>query len=124
MEAMKKQRNRMNDHKNMEGEDGLVGNPQGTDTTSEGFKKLKDMINARAQAFTPEEKRNIELNAVRYRMMSYVQNHETPDVVEPGEFIRACLKAVNVKQNAFAAYMDSNPGNIAKILNGSRKINP
>ena len=106
-----------------EGEEGLVGDPDGVDINSEGYHKLQDAIRARSEALTSDQKREIEFNAIRYRMMEYVQNDDNGEVVEPGAFIRQYLKAANVRQNSFAAFIHSNPGNLGKLLNGTRKIN-
>ena len=107
----------------IDGDDGLVGHPGGADTTSDGYRKLQETIRANATALTVDQKREIEFNAIRYRMMEYVQNNENEEVVEPGVFIKQYLKAANVRQNTFAAFIQSNPGNLGKLLNGTRKIN-
>jgi addiction module HigA family antidote len=104
------------------GEDGIAGNPDGVDTNSTGYKKLREAIIARSAAFTNEERREIEFNSIRYRMMEYIENDNEQKVVEPGEFIRQYLKAANVKQNIFADFINTNPGNLGKLLNGKRKI--
>lgn len=108
---------------NVEGEDGIVGNPDGVDTNSESYKQLKEAIKLRSATLTEEEKREIEFNAIRYRMMEYIEDDRGQNVVEPGEFIRQYLKACNVKQNTFANFINTNPGNLGKLLNGKRKIN-
>jgi addiction module HigA family antidote len=108
--------NQMND-------DELVGNPRGVNTSSEGFQKLKKAIRERAVSFSPEEKWQIELSALRYRMQDYVQ--ESNQVIIPtGYFIKEFLRAIGVQLKSFASYINSNPGNVSKILNGTRKINP
>lgn len=106
-----------------EGEDGLVGNRDGADTGSAGYRKLQEMIRVRATAHTPEQQREIAFNAIRYRMIEYLQNDDTEKVIEPGNFIREYLRAAGVRQNTFAVFIHSNPGNLGKLLNGTRKIN-
>ncbi|MFI5137170.1 MAG: transcriptional regulator [Sphingobacteriales bacterium] len=105
------------------GEDGLVGHPDGAGTNSDGYRKLQEIIMARSAALTADQKREIEFNAIRYRMMEYIQNDDSAEVVEPGTFIRQYLKAANIRQNTFAVFIHSNPGNLGKLLNGTRKIN-
>lgn len=105
-------------------DDGLVGNPDGTDKNSLGYSKLQDMVKARSKKLTVDEKREIEFNAIRYRMIEYVQNDDTKEMLDAGFFIREYLRAADVKQNVFAQFIDFNPGNLGKLLNGSRKINP
>jgi len=104
-------------------DDGLVGNPGGVDSRSEGFQKLKMAIRERAAALKPEEKRQIELRAVRYRMQEYLQE-SSQAAIPTGYFIKECLQATGVLLKSFAFYMDSNPGNVSKIIRGSRKISP
>jgi addiction module HigA family antidote len=105
-------------------DDGLVGNPDGTDIDSEGYQKLQDMIRLRSEQFTAEEKREIEFNGIRYQMMEYLRNENTAELLEPGFFIRRYLKAADIKQNAFASFIHAHPGNLGKLLNGTRKIKP
>jgi addiction module HigA family antidote len=104
-------------------DDGLVGNPRGVDNRSEGFLKLKMTIRDRAAGLKPEERRQIELRAVRYRMKEYLQesSHAT---IPTGYFIKECFRATGVQLKSFAFYINSNSGNVSKIINGSRKINP
>jgi addiction module HigA family antidote len=106
-----------------DGEDGIIGNPSGADTDSLAYKQLQEVIRARSAALTMDEKRDIEFNAIRYRMMEYIGNDNDQNVVEPGDFIRQYLKAAKVKQNTFASFINTNPGNLGKLLNGKRKIN-
>jgi len=106
-----------------EGEDGIVGHPAGAETNSEGYLKLRETIMAKSASLTADQKREIEFNAVSYRMIEYVQNDDNDEVIEPGYFIRQYLKAANIKQNTFAGFIHVNPGNFGKLLNGTRKIN-
>jgi addiction module HigA family antidote len=108
---------------NYKEEDGIVGNPGGVDVKSSSYQQLKAAIKTRAAEFTEAEKREIEFNAIRYRMMEYIEDEDYSTVVEPGEFIRQYLKAANVKQNVFASFINTNPGNLGKLLNGERRIN-
>lgn len=117
---IKKTINSMTSRKN---DDGLVGNPGGVDSRSEGFQKLKMAIRERSGALKPEEKRQIELRAVRYRMQEYLQE-SSQAAIPTGYFIKECLQATGVQLKSFAFYINSNSGNVSKIINGSRKINP
>jgi addiction module HigA family antidote len=113
----------INSMTNRKDDDGLVGNPRGADSRSEGFQKLKMTIHDRAAALTPEERRQIELRAVRYRMQEYLEE-SSQAVIPAGYFINECLQATGVKLKSFASYLKSNSGNVSKIIKGSRKINP
>jgi addiction module HigA family antidote len=106
-----------------DGEDGIAGNPDGVDMDSASYKQLREAIKARSAVQTAGEKLEIEFNAIRYRMMEYIRDDSNNNVVEPGEFIRQYLKAAKVKQNTFASFMHTNPGNLGKLLKGKRKIN-
>ena len=104
-------------------DDGLIGNPSVVDISSEGFQNLKTAIRERAAELKPEEKRQIELSAVKYRMQEYLE--ETGHAAIPaGYFIKECFRATGVQLKSFAFYINSNSGNVSKIINGSRKINP
>ena len=74
-------------------DDGLVGSPDGVDINSAGYQRLRETIKARSAALTEDQKREIEFNTIRYRMMEYVQSDDNKEVMEPGDFIRQYLEA-------------------------------
>lgn len=103
-------------------DDGLLGNPAQINPASDDFKRLKSAILAKSREFSPTEKVEIELNAIKYKMMEYLED-DSDSVVHIGNFIKQCLKTTKVRQRAFAAYIKMNPGNLTKVLTGARKIN-
>lgn len=103
-------------------EDGLVGNPNGLDQNSEGYKKLKQAIADVYNSYSEEDKLNIKLDGIRYAIIDYLEN-ESVHIVAPGTFIKKCLEVSMVNQKTFANYINWNTGNLTKLLNGSRKIN-
>jgi len=103
-------------------DEGLVGDEQGEDMNSKGYKALHSAILTRIHNHTDEEKQNIELNAIKFKMLNYLED-ESVELVLAGTFIKEYLKVLKVKQKVFAAYINWNPGNLTKLLNGSRKVN-
>jgi plasmid maintenance system antidote protein VapI len=103
-------------------EDGLVGDPDGIDQNSEGYKLLKKAIADHYNSYTETEKLNIKLDAIRYAIIEYLEN-ESMNIIAPGTFIKKCLEVSMVNQKTFANYINWNTGNLTKLLNGSRKIN-
>ncbi len=103
-------------------EDGLVGNPNGLDQNSEGYKKLKQAIADVYNSYSEEDKLNIKLDGIRYAIIEYLEN-ESVHIVAPGTFIKKCLEVSMVNQKTFANYINWNTGNLTKLLNGNRKIN-
>jgi hypothetical protein len=43
----------------IEGDDGLVGHPDGADINSEGYRKLQEAIRARSKALTADQKTSL-----------------------------------------------------------------
>ncbi|MFP5080716.1 transcriptional regulator [Pedobacter sp. JCM 36344] len=103
-------------------EDGLVGDPNGVDQNSEGYKRLKQAIAERYSSYTESEKLNIKLDGIRFAMLDYLEN-ESSNIIPPGTFLKRCLDVVMVNQKTFANYIDWDTGNLTKLLNGQRKIN-
>ncbi|MFI5137801.1 MAG: transcriptional regulator [Sphingobacteriales bacterium] len=103
-------------------EDGLVGDPDGVDQNSEGYKKLKQAIAERYNSYSEADKLNIKLDGIRYAIIDYLEN-EAVHIIAPGMFIKKCLEVSMVNKKAFAHYINWNTGNLTKLLNGERKIN-
>ena len=53
--------------------------------------------------------------------MEYLDQDDA--IIPVGDFIKECLRVIDVRQKHFAAYIDWNSGNLTKLLNGSRKVN-
>jgi len=103
-------------------EDGLVGDPNGVDQNSEGYKKLKQAISEKYNSYTEAEKLDVKLDGIRFAMLDYLENEST-NIIPPGAFLKRCLDVVMVNQKTFATYINWNTGNLTKLLNGQRKIN-
>ena len=91
--------------------------------TSDELMQIQDEILRRAKKLSPSEKRGIELSAVKYKMLEYLESDSDNDLIPVGDFIRDYLKAAGIKQKTFAEYIHWDTGNINKLLNGSRSIN-
>ena len=99
-----------------------VGTPD-SPISSDEFIQIQDEILRRSKKLTPSEKREIELNAVKYKMLEYLESDSDDMLVSVGDFIRDYLKAIGIKQKTFAEYIHWDTGNINKLLNGSRPVN-
>lgn len=103
-------------------DEGMIGDESGVDINSKGYKALHAAILSKINVQTIEESRNIELNAIKFKMINYLED-ESVDLVLLGSFIKECLKVLHIKQKVFATYIDWNAGNLTKLLNGTRKVN-
>jgi addiction module HigA family antidote len=63
------------------------------------------------------------------RMLKY-QNKRKADIESeentlklPGEFLKVYLKTLGIPQKKFAHYIEINPSNLTKLINGERPIN-
>lgn len=103
-------------------DDELIGDESGVDINSKGYQALHAAILLKAGNQTAEEKRNIDLNTIKFKMMDYLEDESLEEVLL-GTFIKEYLSVLKVKQKVFAAYINWNPGNLTKLLNGERKVN-
>lgn len=103
-------------------DDGLIGDENGFDSSSEDYSELQDAILVNYSKQTEEDHLRNELTAIKCKMIEYLEDDHT-ELVSVGEYLKDCLKKTKIKQKIFAAYIGWNPGNFTKLLNGSRKIN-
>ncbi len=93
--------------------------------TPEEMEQIKAIIRARQEAMTPEEKRQVALISMKYKIQNYLEAEiaEEEEIITAGQFLRMYLENLNIKQNKFAAGIGLKPANLSKILSGERKIN-
>lgn len=103
---------------------GINGTGKGiVNTNSEDYKGLQKAILAHAKNQSPEEKINYQLVSLKFQMQSYLQEEKIENIKEIGHFLQAHIKAIGIKNNFFAKYIDLEASNMSAILKGKRKIN-
>jgi addiction module HigA family antidote len=92
------------------------------DIASQGFNDFQAVLLKKSKQRSEAQERKINLLAFRYEMEDYINSDE--DEFRPvGDFLKAILKLLQIRQNKFAVYIGLKPSNLSKILNGERPIN-
>lgn len=103
--------------------DALIGEGTGLiNPNQQGFQQLREAIVEHADQLSEEQKLKVRLQALKYRMDSYLSGHETESGLSAGEFLRAFVEAVGVKHATFARYLGLQPANLSAIYRGQRRI--
>ena len=106
--------------KRKEPEKGILTNRM--DTNSTDFDKLQAKLLNRSRERSIEQKRNVELLALKYKIEEYLESDEN-DIKLAGTFLKQYLKTLQIKQTKFANYIGLKPSNLSKLLSGERPIN-
>jgi len=110
----------MNNNKEIEPMNGNLTNRM--DVGTNNFDKFQAILLNKTKEQTTEQKRRIELLALKFKMEDYLKS-EGHDVRLAGEFLKLYLKTLNIRQNKFANYIGLNPSNLNKLIVGTRPIN-
>ena len=89
--------------------------------TSE-FKDFQAILLNKSKSRSEEQQREIELLSIKFQMQDYLESKET-EFKLPGEFLKTYLKTLGIPHKKFAHYIEMNPSNLSKIINGDRPIN-
>ena len=92
------------------------------DTNSVEFDKLQAKLLNKSRERSVEQKRKIELLALKFKIEEYLENEES-DIKLAGAFLKQYLKVLQIKQTIFAEYIGLKPSNLSKLLKGERPIN-
>ena len=95
------------------------------DFDSEEYKAHRKILDERINSMSPEEKRQVELIRMEYKIKNYLDAEVAEDeIITVGEFIKMYLNKINVKQDEFAKHIGISTSNFNKILSGQHNINP
>ena len=103
-----------------EPEKGILTNQM--DTNSTDFDKFQAKLLNRSRERSVEQKRNVELLALKYKIEEYLESDEN-EIKLAGTFLKQYLKTLQIKQTKFANYIGLKPSNLSKLLSGERPIN-
>ncbi len=92
------------------------------DIGTDEFKDFQATMLNKAKSQSQKQKREIELLSIKFQMQDYLKS-ESKELKQPGEFLKEYLKTLRIPQKKFAHYIDINPSNLSKIINGERPIN-
>lgn len=103
---------------------GVNGTGEGVvNINSNDYKALQKAIQAHAKKQTPQEKLKYELIGLKLQLENYIELEKPSEIIETGVFLKKYLQTLNIKNKAFANYIDVEETNLSMILNGKRKIN-
>ena len=106
-------------------EGGIAGTGKGLiNTNSEEFLILRQKIEEASQKRNLIDRIEDHLLGIRFRMESYLNDNSGKKVISAGEFLKECIKALNVKNRDFAAYIGYEESNLSALCHGRRKITP
>jgi len=103
-----------------EPEKGILTNQM--DINSNDFDKFQAKLLNRSRERSVEQKRNVELLALKYQIEEYLQSDKN-EIKLAGAFLKQYLKTLQIKQTIFANYIGLKPSNLSKLLSGERPIN-
>jgi len=93
------------------------------DFDSEEYKMHRKILDERIKSMSLEEKRQVELIRMEYKIKNYLDAKITEnEIITVGDFLRMYLDKLNIKQNKFADYIGIQPPNFNKILSGQRNV--
>ena len=111
----------MGNKKYIEPQNGLL--TEKMDVNTPEFAHFQAIILNKSRQQSRLQKANIELAAIKIQIEDYIKSghHSEPKLL--GEFLKSFLTALNIRQNKLASYMEMEPSNLSKVLNGERQIN-
>lgn len=105
-------------------EDGRNGSGTAfVDTESEDFKQLQAAINAVVAKYTPEQKLEIRLFSLERQLKAYLEEAGKDNFISTGTFLKKFVKALQIKNKDFAAYIEYEESNLSALFSGKRRIN-
>ncbi|MDZ7774667.1 MAG: HigA family addiction module antitoxin [Bacteroidales bacterium] len=105
---------------NIEPTNGMLTNTM--DTGTDEFKDFQAIMLNKSKSRSEAQQREIELLSIKFQMQDYLESEET-ELKLPGEFLKEYLKTLGIPQKKFAHYIEINPSNLSKLINGERPIN-
>ena len=103
-----------------EPEKGILTNQM--DINSVDFDNFQAKLLNRSRERSIEQKRNVELLALKYQIEEYLQSDKN-EIKLAGAFLKQYLKTLQIKQTRFANYIGLKLSNLSKLLSGERPIN-
>lgn len=110
----------MKKNKHTEPKSGALTDQMNVET--ESFKTFQAILLNKSRERSDQQKREIELLALKFKMEEYLES-EGQDIKLPGAFLKQYLKTLRIPQKTFAEYINMNPSNLSKLINGERPIN-
>lgn len=92
------------------------------DVGTQGFDDFQAILLNKSRQCSETQKRKIDLLSIKYLMEDYV-NSTSVEIRPVGDFLKAILQLLHIKQNKFAHYIGLKPSNFSKLLSGERPIN-
>jgi plasmid maintenance system antidote protein VapI len=90
---------------------------------SNARKKVTEFIEEYKRKQTPEQRLNVRLKTIQYKMEDYIAQRDSSNIIEIVDFVDDFLKLFRMQKNEFAKILGMNYANLYKYLNGERKLN-
>jgi len=84
---------------------------------------LKQFIKSNAAKLSQEERIEIEMQSVQYRLEDYISSNDTTVKISVLDFVKMYLKTVGASQKRLASLFEMQDSNLHKYLTGERKLN-
>lgn len=95
---------------------------QSMDIGTAEYEDFKALLLKRSQERTEDQRRSIDLLALKYQMEDYLASEDAMEI-SAGSFLKDILKTLHIQQKKFAAYIGMKPSNLSKLISGERNIN-
>ncbi|MEZ4826033.1 MAG: hypothetical protein R3C61_07025 [Bacteroidia bacterium] len=107
-----------------EWEDGVIGSGSGLiNPNSEDFQILRERIENYSSQMSSEEKMQINISGVKYRMETYLDENPPEEIIPVGKFLKTLIEVIGVSNKDFADYIGLNSSNLSAIFSGVRRLN-
>jgi addiction module HigA family antidote len=90
---------------------------------SKDFIGLQEMIKSAYKGQSKEDKVNNDFLSIRFQMESYLSSSINGSYLSVGSFIEKFLRAIGIKKNRFAEYIEYEYSNFISLMKDRRKIN-
>lgn len=86
------------------------------------FNEFQAILLNKSKERSSEQKKLIELMSLKFKMEDYLNSKDKHSKLV-GDFLKAYLKAFEIRQNKFAQYIGVRPSNLNKLIKGERPLN-
>jgi len=105
-------------------EGGINGTGEGVvNINSKDYKGLQKAIQQHYESRDKKDIIYLKLASIKLQMNTYITDESPEQIKSSGYFLKAFLQAVEIKNQAFAQFVNIEESKLSAILNNKRKIN-
>jgi len=102
-----------------------ISNPQvlteKMDVGTKEFDEFQAILLNKSKERSDKRNKEIELIALKFQMEDYLNSKDQHSKLV-GDFLKAYLKTLEIRQNKFAEYIGIMPSNLSKLIKGERSL--